>query len=525
MGYTSTRRLFPVGLWVTLFVAAVALVVPRPFARVESTLAAVVSWPLQPWASLRGDDVQPERLDGADASNHWTPLGDHLSAEAVGVPVAVRRDFGAAPIACRVVGLAGRRGGRFTELVLDRTWDEVRRVSPHVTSAGVLVGVMGRRGRGSSRDDMPTDLARVLLLHHRDATPVPAALIHPQGRLRCIVEPSRAGAMLPLQTEIWDDPYAAARLVGSGSLVLTEDLAADVERNAAFGVGIAEASFSSGETSTTRGELSDGMELVGTDAWLPRGLPGGLVLGRLAVWGYEEQGRTLPIGLYVQPALEPFNITAVSLWRGTDDSAAEELLLPLEARGTMVQAALVRLPTPHGPCWLLVGKEALPDGGALLVDGLFVGPARALGGSRGLAVPLEQRREAFSFTLWPDGDGAGKTFRALVTPADAAFAELRGAGDVTHDPRAPLQPLRVTASEGPRLDLVAGWLTTGVQTTDPLSARHAPPGLLIGRAVPVPGQPGALYVDRVPHPSQRMRADGEPPEVIVYRFDPVRGER
>jgi hypothetical protein len=114
-------------------------------------------------------------------------------------------------------------------------------------------------------------------------------------------------------------------------------------------------------------------------------VPSGLQLGRTRVWGYAQHGddEAVAIGVYVVPPIEPRALSFVVLWRHATQRAASTPQL----RSGQVQrlpATVYDLPGVAYGRHLLVVGHAVPDGAAVVDNGLFLGTARGLAFGTGL---------------------------------------------------------------------------------------------------------------------------------------------
>lgn len=105
----------------------------------------------------------------------------------------------------------------------------------------------------------------------------------------------------------------------------------------------------------------------------------------------------------------------------------------------------------------------MPDGAAVIQDGLFLGTARGLSFGTGLVTAFVASRQPWSLLLLPDGDDADPIeLYGRVEAGDGDQAQLRLVG----------------APDGRGTRLAPGYLFTGS------NGRHCPAGLWIGRAQP-----------------------------------------
>ena len=115
-------------------------------------------------------------------------------------------------------------------------------------------------------------------------------------------------------------------------------------------------------------------------------------------------------------------------------------------------------------------SESVPDGAAVVIDGVCLGIARGLSFGQALVTSFPRSRQRLALLLLPDDpEQRPRELWGEVVRAGAATAWLSCRG-------------------GDRVALPSGFLFTGS------NGRHCPPGLLLGRAMPQPGQPDLLAV-------------------------------
>jgi len=358
------------------------------------------------------------------------------------------------PVACSVLAV-GRRGGggQPSELRLDHSYAELDGCREFVTKGTALLGFLLRPGVGAAADDLPEDPARVVLVNHRDAPNLYGALAEPGGgALRVVVRAAATVDPAPLRVDLWDDPYRAARIDRAGQPVRTLPLS--------FG-----------------------------DATVP----GGLLLGRTRIWGYEgeDSGDALTIGMFVVPPFEPRALSHVVLWR--DRPARADAVPALLRSRRRVAAKVYDLPgAVHGRHLLVAGCD-VPDGAAVVQNGLFLGTARGLAFGTGLVTSFVASRQQWSLLLLPDDAEAGpRELHAKVVRTEGNVAWLE-CGDA---PGAAAEP------PGP------GYLFTGS------NGPHCPAGLWIGRALPHAFERDLLQVTTPPlsgpHAAQVFVGGGVP---------------
>lgn len=344
--------MFPVGLYGTLLAALFGVTFPAALAPFEAAARTVVCLPLRAY-SISGtaspvlagttDPASPEVL---------TDLGR-------AVMKGGRGPEGYLPQVFRVRETGAGPAGMVDELVLDATVAELRGTASVVTVGDTLVGYLSLRGSDDAR-------ARVRLLSfharrdskdfdlqvgerappRRVAAQAPCREIDAQGTLHFLVEPSRSIDPWPLRCTLLDDSYLASRLRTSGGLVTTSAQSDDPD------------------------------------------LPEGLTIGRLMIWGYPRRG--IPVGLFVQPSVDPRGISAVTLWRPSG-KRSETRLGPGQV-GSFVPVRLSRYPAPRPTRsrWLVTATADanLPDGAALVDRGRFLGCLHAPWTGQSLVTPF-----------------------------------------------------------------------------------------------------------------------------------------
>ncbi|MCB9879655.1 MAG: hypothetical protein H6835_18835 [Planctomycetes bacterium] len=425
MARAKRTTAFPVGLYGMLLFALAWLTLPRLFAPLERVLVGAAcsvprctaTWFGEPAVAADRSDLRRieelgERLLRRVGEHDLTGAGDAMP-------------LGDQPLMCRVLSVDRRGGGGLpSELRLDRSYAELYGCRELVTKGGALLGYLLRPGIGRAVDDLPGDPARVMLCHHRDAPRCYAMAVDPDGGppLRIVVRPAASVDPAPLSVDMWDDPFRASRLHAAGYEVRTLPLA--------FGA---------------------------------RRVPGGLLLGRTRIWGYEPDGvdEPLTIGVYVVPPVLPQALSHVVVWRPSGVEAPSAAAS--HGAHSRSAARLYDLPGVGHGRHLLVAERAVPDDAAVIQDGLFLGTARGLSFGTGLVTAFVATRQPWSLLLLPDGD-------------DAEPIELYGRVEQGDGDRAWLR--LVDGPDGRPTRLVSGYLFTGS------NGRHCPAGLWIGRAQP-----------------------------------------
>jgi hypothetical protein len=411
----KSRTAFPVGLYATLLLAACWLVMPEVLRPVERLLLGFACLPQRAFMLVLGEPAMAaslphrEQLRALESALRQRS-GEHDVELARGImPDALE------PVVCAVLSCSRRGGGGWPcELRLDRSYDELAGCADLVTCGDELLGFLARPGQGAAVDDEPGDPARVLLLNHPDSRKIAVELHLPEGEpLRCLVGPAAAVDPAPMRTLLHEDPYRAANVTASGSPIRTLQLSA---------------------------------------AWTSS-LPEGLVVGRTRVWGYEVGQETLTIGLFAAPPRDPRALPQVVLWQSVPGS------VPMRTELERIPAVAVPMPEDGGERWLLLGASSLPDGAAVVQDGICLGTVRSVAFRQGLCTPFWASRQPWSLWLLPDDPRS---------PPRGLYGEVAysGGGHAWFRPRGdePLPP--------------AGFVFTGS------NGPSCPPGLLIGRAEP-----------------------------------------
>lgn len=439
------REAFPAGLYGMLLFALCCLTLPGIFAPVERLLVGAVCLVPRAVSVWSGTPVEAAAEPGLLAQLRTLTADLHTRVRTHDLDVGAQellRDY--EPVPCGVVaserrGRGGGGGGQPSELRLDRTYAELAGCCEFVTKGNVLLGFLQKSGRGEAADDPPEALARVLLLNHASARSVAAVVNLPQGgALRMVVKPAAAVDPAPLRVDLWDDPYRAASLDRPGMPVTTIALPS-----------------------------------------LPGEPPAGLWLGRTRIWGYEaaEGVEALTIGVFVVPPFEPRALSHVVAWRrrlAADDPArilespGEQSRTP--ARQETRHAAYVwDLPGAVNGRHLLSCDCAVPDGAAVVQDGICLGTARGLSFGLGLVTSFAASRQQWNLLLLPqEANLRPHEITGQVLESQNGVAILRWRGD---------------SFDGVGERLPSGYLFTGS------NGPHCPPGLFLGFA----------RSDRLPH--------------------------
>ncbi|HEB53599.1 MAG TPA: hypothetical protein ENI87_10140, partial [bacterium] len=417
----NNRAAFPVGLYAMLLFALAWLTLPTLFAPLERWLVGsacavpriAAAWFGQP--VLAADRLALGRIEALGEELQDRVERHDFAGAGISMPVDDER------ILCGVLAVSRRGGGgQPSELLLDHSYAELWGCRALVTKGRALLGFLLEPGKGRARDDRPEDPARVILLHHRDAPRLYAALELDDGsRLRFVVRAAQSVDPAPLRVDLWDDPYRASQLDRPGQAVYT--LPVQIGRQQ---------------------------------------VPGGLLLGRTRIWGYERPagGETLTIGVFVTPPFEPRALSHVVLWRAAAAFRAPPVRTSLRAR-RRAAAVVYDLPGANRGRHLLVADTVVPEGAAVVQDGLFLGTARGLCFGAGLVTAFVASRQPWSLLFLPDGDQQSPLeLRGRIERSDGDVGWLRWRGPDRD------QVLR----------LGAGYLFTGS------NGRFCPAGLWIG---------------------------------------------
>ncbi|MAD34932.1 MAG: hypothetical protein CMJ88_14420 [Planctomycetes bacterium] len=416
---------FPVGLYAILLLALAWLTLPALFGPVERWLVGSATavprlasmWFGRPARAAGRDDLG--RVEELRAELNRRVTRQNFSAGAGVIPVAAEKLLCGVLSASRVGG-----GGRMSELLLDHSYAELEGCDL-VVKGDQLIGFLMRPGQGRAIDDLPADPARVMLCNHRDAPRLYASVDEDGGGgvggLRVVVRAGSSADPAPMRVDLWNDPYQAAQMDESGLLVRTRALkyGATAQR-----------------------------------------VPGGLLLGRAKVWGYDDQKTddVLTIAVYVEPLFEPHALSHVVLWRAPAVRGGRSSMMRAHRR---VSGVVYDLPGADRGRHLLVTDTGVPDGAAVTQEGMLVGVARGLCLGSGLATSFGASRRRWSLLFLPDGD---------TLPAfEMSGVVERAAGNVAW-----------VRWEGPPRDQLPrsaeGHLFTGS------NGRFCPSGLWIGRA-------------------------------------------
>jgi hypothetical protein len=424
------QRAFPVGLYGLLLGALCWLAVPELTAPLERAALGLVGFSVLADAELCGSEVRAATAaDTAAVASLCQKLDERLRCAAEAGARALMPGF--EPVLCRAVAVGHSRsdptpqprgGGLPGEVQLEYSYAELHGCARLVTWGESLVGFLCTPGEGAAWQDRPADRARVVLLNHPQAPSLPASMAAGEAvPLRCLVDAAAAVDPAPLRTLLWDDPYRASQLVRSGEEVRTLALARPT----------------------------------------PTSVPFDLLLGHARVWGYEREGVTLPIGVYVEPDVDFRALSHVVLWsqQGRD--------VPVPASHRLVPAQLWPLPGSDGHRFHLRAAAVVPDGAAVVRSGICIGTARALAFGQATVTSFVLTARPWSLLLLPDDPALPpRELYAHVTPGTGNEAWLR---------------CRTGEHTG------AGYLFTGG------NGPHCPAGLLLGRAEPQP-EPGLMRV-------------------------------
>ncbi|MBL9076531.1 MAG: hypothetical protein JNL08_03455 [Planctomycetes bacterium] len=437
---------FPVGLYGMLLFALCWLTLPNVFAPLERLLLGAVCLVPRAASEWSGQPAFAAEADARERTELRTALATRLRGEDIGGGRALLASD-LEPVYCavrEVLGDGSRRGGagQPAELLLEATHAELDDCAAFVTKGDALLGFLVPAGIGVAADDGPGQPARVVLLHHRAAPPVYAAMPLDDGaHLRLVVRGAATVDPAPLRVDLWDDPYRAARLDRGGHVVRT--LA-----------------------------LDDGAAAV----------PPGLQLGRTRIWGYDgDDGQAaLAIGVFVVPPYEPRALSHVVVWRDRRRATAVPAAAPADA--PQRRFAVVRdLPGAVHGRHLLIAAGEIAAGAAVVQQGMLLGTARDLAFGLGLVTSFGASRHRWSLLLLPDDPEA--------PPRELDGRVVRAAG---HEAWVACH----TAADA-NARLPAGQLFTGS------NGPGCPAGLWIGSAEPVADDRTLLLVRTRPLPSPR----------------------
>src|SRR5690606_28092348 len=109
-------------------------------------------------------------------------------------------------------------------------------------------------------------------------------------------------------------------------------------------------------------------------------VPQGLLVGRTRRWGYEQAdgGESLTIGVFVTPAVAARALSHVVVRRPPNSERPPEAVPSTLRSRRRVSATVYDLPGASHGRHMLVASEDVPDGAAVVQDGLFLGSARGL---------------------------------------------------------------------------------------------------------------------------------------------------
>jgi len=417
---------FPVGLYAMLLFALAWLTLPRVFAPIERwTVGSACLVPRVASAWFGSPALAADRESLAQINELSTNLLKRVEQHDF-AGAGASMSAGDRQLRCGVLSI-GRRGGAGlpSELLLDHTYRELAGCREIVTKGDVLLGFLMKPGVGRAVDDTLDDPARVMLCNHREAPRLYAMLKNSDGsQLRMVVEPASTVDPAALRVDFWDDPYRAAALKETQQSIYTLPVEYGKER-----------------------------------------VPGGLLVGRTRRWGYEGEADEAPltIGMFVTPAVDARALSHVVVWRAGDQQRSfsappSSLRSPRRARATVYD-----LPGATHGRHLLVCNEHVPDGAAVVQDGLFLGTARGLSFGAGLVTSFVASRQAWNLLVMPEGEGGAPIeLHARVERAVGSVAWLRLSG----------VPLERLARMG------RSYLFTGS------NGQHCPAGLWIGLAEP-----------------------------------------
>ncbi len=376
---SRARKFFPVGLYASLLLALLALAQPRVFAPLGRWCSAAAALPFRAYGML---GAQPAlATNESDARSRAVVFWSRaVASERRARPAAIPSEFAACT--CAVRGQVARG----TRLVLDRRWGEIADCADFVTVGHSLVGFLAPRGNDA-------DWAEVQLLGRatRGQAPVrsvPARVETPNGELRFVVEQAAGIDPWPLRCALIDDPYVAAGLQSDGHVVVTQ------------------------------GFVEDPLGVVPPD----------LRIGELRVWGYERDGRRLPVGFFVDPS-EAGRAPLVTLWQRGGRGG-----VPVPDAGLVRHAVQAFSMTPGGGRWFVaVPFETRLGLGASVVRGeRLVGTVTTAGPGYAFVTPLGLVGQEWQAVFMPVR-GAVRDVIVHVTDATDERVALRVEGTLGID--------------------------------------------------------------------------------------------
>lgn len=422
---------FPAGLYGMLLVAAFGVALPALLAPIERVVMAGAAFVPRTIGGFLGEPAAA--ADGGRIARIAELQADLLArVQAHDADGSARfMPAGLEPVVCTVVAVERHGGGGQPSMLrLERSYRELAGYGDFVTKGAALIGVLLQPGRGLASKDGPDDRARVLLWNDASSRRLASAMqLDGGGSLRMVVGPAARVDPAPLRAELWDDPYRASRLRGGGRSVVT-------------------------------------LELPGIDGQPP----GGLLLGTTKIWGYQavDAEESVTIGVFVEPPFAPRALSHVVVWRPVG-------VPPPPPEPTLAEHAVTLWQLPGAQNrHVLAGSVAVPDGAAVVQDGVCVGTARGLAFGFGLVTAFAATHTPWSLILVPDAAGeAPREFVGVVVGGGGGMARLR-----------------CTLTNGQASGLGAGSLFTGS------NGGSCPPGLYLGRAVA--GVDGADLVVALP---------------------------
>lgn len=389
---------FPLALYGSLVLALFVLWARDRFVGIEQRLRGIVVLPLRAYAAF-GSEAHAAARDVDPARESLHALGRELASRQARATAALPAELRPAecePFVCRVLEQRKAPYAKVASiLVLDVAPEVAARSLPFVTYGEHLLGFLEALDDG--------DRVGVALLHRsaERTRPAPRRLVAELelgdaagSRLRCLVEPARASEPWLLRCLAVEDPYRAATITAGGSIVRTA-----------------------------------------SDEEAPFPIPPGLVVGELRVRGFENEGRAVPIGLYVRPRMQPLGISTVTLWLRKEGAPAPEFL---DAGSALLRTHLVHetslldlpAPPPTGEAWFLATKQGLrlARGAAVLERGALVGLVQSSGSGYAVAVPIGAAAR-WSLLWLPAGEARAPVdlvCRALAREGDVVSFEIEG---------------------------------------------------------------------------------------------------
>ncbi|MEO0480450.1 MAG: hypothetical protein AAF196_13290 [Planctomycetota bacterium] len=493
-----SNGMFPAPLYVALALSLLALAHPDPLRSIQRRLhgasSATVRWFLAHEASAaeRPEEERVRAQLAEQVRGRVRSMLDRLESKAEATLHAADVSFGRPEhgglqtstegmrgVVCRIIDRRSH-GGSVDELVLDRFDRELEGSYAFVTVSGgrvgrrknaeVLVGFLADGGVDSTderrRPDPLARHARVKLMHHAsglsDSQATLAVLDSGSEPLRFLVEPAGVDALFPLSCSLWSDHQFDSK---TGLL--------DSPVYSAESVGAVVPGGWSGKGSRGR--------------WVPAGLR----IGKIAIWGYQNESGVVAVQNFVEPIVEPESLATVTVWFPDADSRPDRGVGRAFLRDVEFEPVTMlryRTPTASGRRLLAAsssGSSRAFPGGAAVVDGVrLLGRIETAGNGFGIVSPFGEPGDRQTFLFVPSAESRDPIeFEGEVTLREGDLVRLR-------------VPQNLTLSSG---DLFTGG-----------GGLHYPSGLWIG---PVTGTGSGFAVTR----HRLLRDNDRRAEVVVRR--------